>query len=159
MCRLGSSAAGSVAEAAASPSPMHLFYFPCGDQMASNEEQLCSVRCSSLAEVGGVDEMFPRRDMVRMSNRLTAKAGVGTPNLMQFWRNVGKAKGNSAEATPNTASGSCKRPWEEHTGTSQPQSATFPNCPQGFLEPGTLPPELQLSLPTSGTALTTPAQG
>lgn len=47
----------------------------------------------------------------------------------------------------------------EHTGTSQLQNATYPNGPQGFPEPGTLPPEVQLSLHTLGTALTTPAQG
>lgn len=52
-CRLGSGTTGSAAEAAASPSLMHLFYFPCGDQRSSNEEQLCSVCCPSLAEVGG----------------------------------------------------------------------------------------------------------
>lgn len=52
MRRLGSSAAGSVAEAEASPSPVRLFYFPCGNQMASNEEQLCSVFSPNLAEVG-----------------------------------------------------------------------------------------------------------
>lgn len=48
---------------------------------------------------------------------------------------------------------------EEHTGTSQTQKATFPNCPQSFPEPGMFPPEVQLSLPALGRALTTPAQG
>lgn len=59
MYRLGSGSAGSGAEAAACPSPMYVFYIPCGDQMASNKEQLGSVCCSSLAEVVGSMKCSP----------------------------------------------------------------------------------------------------